>query len=304
MKWTTIGSAICCVLGSLVWMAALVMPNWRTGVGSWFLAENPGVLFGIFPYKYYGPMWTYGVYFQTWSALANNVCQKLRVVVGISVVEGVGEEFLSTGSNEHGYCIGGPGSGCADTFAQHFQDRCAWYSQFASLGSFLMLWLSFAFVANMACVMSIFLTRLKDSKFTIMCTLSMVQFMVHAGFWTWMIVSSMGFHRLGQTGTYPYPGMGGGSVVFLSGAFLHLVGTVSFWWFKFAGGKSPPGSDPRAQRAMAMGLLQEQQRASVLSQTPGAAPGADAPRLSNASGAGGMQPPPGGMEPPPAAAVE
>ena len=30
------------------------------------------------------------------------VCQKLRVVVGISVVEGVGEEFLSTGSNEHG----------------------------------------------------------------------------------------------------------------------------------------------------------------------------------------------------------
>lgn len=304
MKWTTIGSALCCVFGSFVWMAALVLPNWRQGTGNWFLTDNPGVAdWALFSYKTYGPLWTFGVYFQTWGALSNAVCQKLRVVIGITVVEGVGEEFLRTGSNEKGYCIGGPGSGCADTFAQHFQDRCAWYSQLASLGSFLMLWVSLAFLANMACVMSVFLTRLKDSKFTIMCTLCMVQFMVHTGFWTWVVVSSMAFHRLGQTGTYPFPDLAGGAAVFLVGCFMHFAGVVSFWWFKFGGGKSPPGTDPRAQRAMAMGLLHDQQiKPSAGPLMPGApvgVPGTGPPLGSMSQPQPNSEPPPGGMLPPP-----
>lgn len=261
MKWTTIASAICCAFGSLIFLGSLIMPNWRVGVGNWFMTDNPGVAsWALFAYKQYGPLWTFGVYFQTWGSIAGEVCQKMRVVIGLSVVEGLGEEFIGQGTMNQGYCIGGPGSGCADTFAQHFQDRCSWYAQLSSLGSAIMIWVGIAFLINLGCCMTIFLTRLKDSKFTIMCTLSMVQFMAQVAFWVWMGVSSMAFHRLGQTGTYPYPGVGAGAITFMVGTLLHLTGVVTFWWFKFGPGKSPPGTDPRAQRAMAMGVLADQQR--------------------------------------------
>lgn len=262
MKWTTIGSAVLCSFGSLIFLGSLIMPNWRVGTGNWFLSDSPGQApWSLFAYKQYGPLWTFGVYFQTWGSLAGATCQKMRIVMGLSVVEGLGTEFIQEGTmTGKGFCIGGPGSGCADTFAQHFQDRCSWYAQLSSLGGFIMAWIGIAFLLNLGCCMTVFLTRLKDSKFTIMCSLAMVQFMAQVAFWVWMGVSSMAFHRLGQTGTYPYPDFGAGAVTYMVGTLMHLAGVVTFWWFKFGPGKSPPGQDPRAQRAMAMGLAVEQQR--------------------------------------------
>ena len=226
MKWTTILAGFICAIGSVVFAGAVVVSSWRIGVGNWFLVDQPLWLglntWQVFAYRYYGPLFIWGAFPQTWGTVGSMVCGQFRAVYGITVAEGL----LKTGS----FCIGLPG--CADSFADHFMMRCEEYNYMSTVGAVVIGFTAFAFVINMATLMTLFLSTLKDTKVVILGLFMLVDCLTISCWVGWVYFSRRTFEKLGSNSTYPFPELASGAFVYLAGVFIHASGTFAFFWYK------------------------------------------------------------------------
>jgi hypothetical protein len=226
MKWTTTLAGLVCAIGSVVFAGAVVVSNWRIGVGNWFLVDRPLWLglntWQVFAYRYYGPLFIWGAFPQTWGTVASMVCGQFRATYAMSVAEGLAK----TGS----FCIGLPG--CADTFADHFMTRCEEYNYMSTIGAVVIGFTAFAFVINMATLMTLFLSSLKQTKYIILGLLMLVDVIVISCWLLWVYFSRRAFEKLAANSTYPFPELASGAYVYLAGVFIHASGTFAFFWYK------------------------------------------------------------------------
>lgn len=225
MKASTVASAATAAFGSLLSLIALIMPNWRGGVGNYFLKDVDGVIdFATYPVRYYSPTWVVGTYRMAWSTLARSTCDNSMVIYGLSMADNLA-------GNTEWWCAG-TGANCPDNWTNHYVKRCEVYKTIASISSATCVLTMFAFMMTIGCVFMIFLARLNTIKVPIFATLIFSNFCMWSALALWLFMTAKGFTELGSSATYPYPGVAAGAYVYAFGCMVHLGGTAMFGVFK------------------------------------------------------------------------
>lgn len=225
MKATTVASAVTASLGGLLSLIGLMMPNWRSGPGNFFLKDVEGVIdYATYPVRYYSPTWIVGTYRMAWSTLARSTCDNSVVIYGLSMADNLA-------GNTDWWCAGG-GPNCPDNWTNHYVKRCETYKAIASISTATCVLTMFSFLMTMGCVFLIFLARLNTIKTAIFATLLFANFCMWGSLFMWLYFTSVGFTTLGLSATYPYPGVAAGTYVYAAACVFHLIGTGMFGVFK------------------------------------------------------------------------
>lgn len=298
MKLTTATSGILCVLASFGLAVSLILPTWRSGIGTHFLKTVPGMVEAVtYDERHYGMIYVTGKYRLGWGTLARSACDKWTAIYGIAMLQGMIVDDSPCTPNL------GEEAECPANYANHMMDRCTEYTNMFTATKVFLSLAGVAFVFTLGSCLLLFLGSIKSNRELIFSLLLFADICLLVGTVYYVHVTDKGFKTLGKNATFPYPSLGWSFYFFVACACIHFFAVMLFGWTKVMskfiyGAERPSGWVPPGQRALlgsgsGPGMLPpgpvpqgwDANRPSLQGQPPGPVP--DQPRLSGVAPATG-----------------
>lgn len=236
-------------------MVAAVLPSWRVGAGNLFLYEQASSIMTRPTYteRFYGLIFVSGTYRVMWSMLTRMTCEKWENVYFDAQLKGL--------ATEDSACVADSADSvgdCPANYANHMMHRCWEYETIHQASNVLLIMTSITFLLTVGSCGLLFLASVKSNRDIILALLVLSDLFLLIGIIWYSFQTDKAFKLLGESGTYPYPGVGSAYYTWVVFATLHFFGVLMFAWCKvfskwIFGSDRPDSWVPPSQRGLLTG---------------------------------------------------
>jgi hypothetical protein len=199
-------------------MASIFITDWRLGGSNGYM--YPPNMTGGFESRHYGLIYVEGLRKMTWAELATSTCDQWGMYIETKPLFPIATPCLNAPVNK---------TECTNIFETHFYNRCNAYSSITLVSWITAGLMSLATFLCSITAIAMLLIPLGIWKRFVLAALgssSLISFGVLMG---WLITTTIEFHSLTSTASYPIAIISVGFWVALAGTLALILATFLFW---------------------------------------------------------------------------